>query len=67
MDRRSLFKPREIKKFKDLYEKHYGEKLDSQRAIIKLCLLVRMVELTSRPTTNEYEYGNENDTTRKRR
>lgn len=60
MDKLAIFKPKEIKRFKDLYEKHYGIRLNTQTAIVKLCLLVRMVEITSRPLINEYENGNEN-------
>lgn len=60
MDSSALLKPSEIKKFKELYEKHHGIKLDSKTAFLKLCLLVRIVEITQRPITNEDLNGNGN-------
>ena len=64
MDSSALLKPSEIKKFKKLYEKHHGIKLDSKTAFLKLCLLVRIVEITQRPINNVNE-DEDNDRTEK--
>ena len=64
MDSSALLKPSEIKKFKELYKKHHGVTLDSKTAFLKLCLLVRLVEITHQRPTNEN--GNENQNVRPR-
>jgi len=64
MDKHTLFKPKDLKEFQALFEKHTGEKLNAKMAYQKLVMLVRLVEATSSPYINEYRNGNENEYSR---
>ncbi len=62
MDKQTLFRPKDVKEFQALFEKHTGEKLNAKTAYQKLVMLVRLVEVTSSsPLVNENRNGYEYD------
>jgi len=51
-----MLSSKQITKFQELYEKHFGKKIDRDEVCEKGAKLIRLMELIYRPMTkNEYE------------